>query len=174
MNLQIKGILTKIPTEEDIKNTGKELGIDLPPSYIKFVKEYGAGQLCGMFLIYVPGSEKIDLIKRSKRDTQLIAESVEYNLWDSSSTKVDATWLKTLVPFGSSSNGDILCWDINQKFEEGEYPIVFLEHEQECAVTVAKNIEDFITNFCLANKIDEVNPIGNGEKWNLTNSFEPI
>lgn len=173
-NLKIQGTITTTPNDEDIRKAEEELGLTFPPSYKNFVKRFGNGVLCSMFLIYVPNSmnENLDLVKKYTFEKDIIQQNVEGGLWDDAA--VDKNWLLSLTPFGSSQNGDILCWDTNQKSESGEYNIYLLDNEQNGTPLVARSMNEFVEEFCINQKIDEIYPVGQGEKWNLPNTFEPL
>jgi cell wall assembly regulator SMI1 len=174
MEIQITNIATGIPTQEDISSAENTLGIKLPDSYKDFVLKYGVGLLCDLFTIYVPNAvnTQLELVHMSQQDKNVIIENIEGNLWEYAEPTVDTDWLQTLTPFGTSINGDIVCWDANRKLENGEYPIVILSSEQEYAVKVATSMSEFI-DFCLSGKIDELLPVGQGKKWKLPSTFVP-
>jgi hypothetical protein len=171
-NLIVEGEITMPPTDDDVKIVEHTLGITFPPSYNKFVKKYGAGLLCGLFLIHVPNStdEDVDLVRKHRFEKETTKELVEAGFWDRLVT--DKDWLLSLFPFGSSENGDILCWDLNQKDENGEYPIYLLDNEQSAAPLVAHSMDEFVEEFCINQKIDDIYPMGQGERWNLPARFE--
>jgi hypothetical protein len=175
MNLKIKGTIMNIPTDQDIITAEKELGLSLPKSYIDFVQTYGTGQLCELFNIFVPevDNENINLAIASKATREFIHESTDMGLWGESKPKVDTKWIDSLIPFGNSDNGDILCWDTEKKDDDGEYPIVFLENEQAFAFVAANSMEEFVDEFCINGEIDILYPVGDGTTWELEGIFQP-
>lgn len=174
MDIQVTQNVTGIPSQADLTFAEDKLGIKLPDSYKEYVLKYGVGILCDLFTIYVPNSANphLELVQMSQQDKSIIKENIEGNLWEYAEPAVDTEWLQTLTPFGSSINGDTVCWDTNRKLENGEYPIVILSSEQEYAVEVATSMSEFI-DFCLNGKIDELLPVGQGKKWKLPSTFVP-
>lgn len=174
-NLQIEGNVSTPITRKVINRAENELGFTFPDSYVNFVMQYGGGLLCGLFNILVPNtsSTNIDIVARNKELKSLIKENIEAGFWDDAKD-ISKEWLLSLEPFGTSDNGDIMCWDVNKKDERGEYEIYLLENEQNEAPLVAKNLDEFIQGFCLDQKIDEIFPMGQGEKWNLQATFKPF
>jgi len=175
-NLVIKGHITKTPNDDDLQLVEQKLQFLLPPSYKNFVKQYGEGLLCGLFLIYVPNSEdeNIDLFKKYAFEKNIIKEHIESGYWNNfiESQELSKQWFLSLEPFGSSENGDILCWDTAKRDQSGEYPIYLLDNEQSTAPLVAHSMDEFVEGFCINQKIDEIYPIGHGQKWDLPNTFE--
>lgn len=175
MELKVTNNVTGTPSEKDLTSAEHKLGIKLPDSYKKYVCKYGVGLLCDLFMIYVPNAvnTNIELIQMSLQDKSIIKDNIEGNLWKYAEPAVDTGWLQTVTPFGTSINGDTVCWDTTRKLENGEYPIVILSSEQEYVVEVATSMSEFI-DLCLNGKIDELLPIGQGKKWNLPATFVPI
>ncbi len=167
--------ITIIPTKEYLISAESKLTFKFPDSYVSFVTQYGGGSLCGLFNILVPNTSNanIDIISKNKELKSLIKENIEAGFWDNVGG-VSKEWLLSLEPFRESDNGDILCWDINKKNEKGEYQIYLLENEQNEAPLVATTLDEFIQEFCLNQKIDDIFPMGQGKKWNLEPTFKPF
>lgn len=174
--LELKRKPNNLPSEEGISKAEKYLGYKFPPSYISFVKNYGTGLLCGFFNIFVPGvsNNNLALEKRAvEYEKMRLRDKTHLTYWKDAKPPVNIPWLKTLRVFGSSDNGDLLCWDINNPRMNNEYPIYFLDNEEACIIHAGDSIDDFIEGFCINGKIDELYPLGKNEKWNLPHTFIP-
>jgi len=171
MDIKQIGKSQNIPTAENLSLAEEKLGFTLSPSYKKFVKKYGSGLLCGFFNIFVPGS-KVDLVNRSEEYKKTIKENIKMGLWKNVKG-ISEDWLLNLFPFGSTDNGDIMCWDISKKNDDGEYPIYLLDSEQEAAPLLAQSLNELIEEVCIRQKLDQIFPMGQGQSWSLPNTFEP-
>jgi hypothetical protein len=172
-NIRVIGSVKDIPSEAQIKIVESTLDLRLPTSYRNFVTKFGSGLLCDLFSIYIPGAkiDHMDLMAESKLKKVTIMNALKSGFIESEKlglNNVDV--VKSFVPFGNSSNGDILCWDTLHE-NEGEYPIYFIDNEYTTIFIAAQSLNEFVEEFCLK-KIDEIYPIGNGDKWNLPATFK--
>jgi len=148
----------------------KILGCTLPPSYIEYIQRWGSGLAFGLFVIWPPDSNPhIDIRVQSPDNRHIIQEHIDWGLWNAD--KVE--FLKGLIPFGESENSDILCWDPQKRLPNGEMPIYLLDNEQALAPYVGDSLMTFFGDYCADEKLDEVFPVGQGQKWNLPKNFDP-
>ena len=100
-------------------------GKGFPTSYKEFVKKYGFGVTCNLFIIYIPMNAYRDsFFVRSKEVITTYQDVLddEEELWFDLGPNVAYSKLKDLVPFSVSENGDYLFWDISTS-NNNEYDI---------------------------------------------------
>lgn len=165
--ITIKDGILNPSSEEDIKTTQEKLPFKLPQSYIDFIRKFGRGLLCQLFLIRTPS----DLLNFSEFDKKNILDGFALDAWDIS--KLTKEKAEKLFVFGSSENGDTLCWDLENE-NNGEFSIWFLGDEDKIVGKVADNLYDFVNNFCINQGIDKYYPVGQNLKWNLPTTFIPL
>jgi hypothetical protein len=171
--IKVKTGNLKVPFLEDIRTSEEKLNFKLPPSYLNFIKKFGWGVLCNLFLISIPSpNTAADLIGRSIDGKKIISDCFEMGFWDLS--KLSKEKGENLFVFGASENGDLLCWDLENGNEDGEFPIWFLGDENEVVGKIADNLYDFDNNFCINQEIDKHYSAGGDRKWNLPLIFKPL
>lgn len=154
---------------EMLSNTASIVGHELPLSYVYFVQKWGAGLAFGMFRIWVPiGNPGWDIQILNPSYKELLRDTVVNGMWPTSLTELAGR----VLPFGDSVNGDLLCWDPENKTPDGEMAIHLLSNEQDEAPMVGSSLVDFLGEYCVEAKLDETFPVGGGLKWNLPLSFD--
>jgi hypothetical protein len=112
-----------VPTPEQIRDAEHKLGIQFPPSFLRFLREAGDCQLPFWQTYWVGGASlgcrNIVLANKEERTT-------------------DTPLPRFLVAFHNNGCGDQLCFDTRERSPDGEYPIVFRDHE----ATVEENLAD--------------------------------
>ena len=86
-------------------------GKKFPPSYVSFVRQYGYGLSCGLFIIYIPMGDYPDSFFVRSREIISTYQDVLDNkeeLWFDVAPDLEYSKLKDLIPFGVSENGDYL------------------------------------------------------------------
>jgi hypothetical protein len=111
------------PVPEQIQDAERKLGIQFPPSFLRFLREAGDCQLPFWQTYWIGGAalgwRNIVAANEAERDTDVPLPSF-------------------LVAFHNNGCGDQLCFDTRQRSPDGEHPIVFWDHES----TVAENLAD--------------------------------
>lgn len=112
-----------VPTDSQIRDTEQKLGIKFPPSFLTYLQEANDVQLRYWETYWVGdeslGWRNIVAANEAERDT-------------------DAPLPSYLVAFFNNGCGDQLCFDTRHRSSEGEYPIVFWDHE----LSVDDNLAD--------------------------------
>ena len=170
--IEVSGHLTTVPTDAELDEASKKLGIELPPSYRAFAKKYGFGLTYGLFYIYVPVNNSEaggHLVDRSEELKEEINESIEggYMRFTPGGSKEIA---ERAVPFGYSDNGHILFWDPNAKNSRGEYPIYVVWNRKSGVFLAADDFYEFLQ------KASEpgVGGILGRATFQLRQTFEPL
>jgi hypothetical protein len=158
---------------DDLNLAELQLGFSLPPSYKEFVNKFGEGLLADFFRIPSIKTKGADLVVWNKRLKKQIKEAVGDKLWEMAEVPPKKKWILSLEPFADTTNGDILCWDIDTKDKAGEYAVFLLDNGYSCYPKVSTSFQEFVDEFCLNQKIDKIYPVGNGKKWGLPPTFEP-
>lgn len=109
------------PSLQQIRDAEQKLGIQFPPSFLRFLQEAGDCQL-PFWETYWVGD---DLLRWRNI---VAANEAERN--------TDVPLPRFLVAFHNNGCGDQLCFDTRQRSPEGEYSIVFWDHE----ATVEENL----------------------------------
>jgi len=97
-------------SEEQVAAAETALGVQFPPSYRRLLLSFRQGQMPGdVYWVDGDGSldEWLDIVKNNQPG------------WHPS-------FLLAIVTYG---NGDESCFDLRRRDEDGEYPIVFYDHE---------------------------------------------
>lgn len=134
-----------VATDEQLDDAGRALGFPLPPSYRAFAREYGAGRLADLFLIVVPGGTPgcNDLVAHSRALADSIRESLARG-FVRFSPDGSAELVARLVPFGTSENGDTLCWDPGLATPEGELPVYVIGARRDATRRAAHAFAEFV------------------------------
>jgi|ERR1051326_1539750 cell wall assembly regulator SMI1 len=124
------------PTQAQIADTEAKLGFKFPPSFVTFLDKAGSYKLRYWETFWVGDDSlryrNIVEANRSEREDSEPALPV------------------FLVTFHNNGCGDQLCFDTRKPGEDGEYPIVFWDHERtveenlESLSPVAKNFADWL------------------------------
>ncbi len=110
------------PSDEQIATAESQLGCKFPPSYVRFLAEGGAYQLPFWQPYWVGPCEREDIVEANRREREEAASPLpEY-----------------LVSFHNNSMGDQLCFDARSPDEQGEYPVVFWDHEISAEENIAE------------------------------------
>lgn len=120
------------PTEAQIREAEAELGLDFPPSFRTFLQFAGAYQL-PYWETYWVGDEGLGY-----------RNIVEANRCERN--EAEPALPPFLVAFHNNGSGDQLCFDTRRCDENGEYPIVFWDHEESQEDNLA-NLAKVATNF---------------------------
>ena len=102
------------PTVEQIRDAEAGLGRQFPPSFLEFLREAGACQL-PLWQTYWVGDGSL-----GPRNI-VAANEAQRN--------ADPPLPCFLVAFHNNGCGDQLCFDTRQRSADGEYPVVFWDHE---------------------------------------------
>ena len=141
--LTLKSPISHTSTDTDLFASSQKLDIQLPKAYQDFVKEYGYGLTCGLFIIYSPLGKHDGLFSRSNTLKQELIDSVQsgfiYYQPDGSPELV-----QRLAPFGYSENADILAWDPKSPSEPGEYWIYLIGSRKFEVRKVVANLTEFL------------------------------
>ncbi len=143
------GSPAKKPTKNDVRDFEREHDFVLPPSYVSFAREFGAGQIRRFFEIYVPGKEadkcRLQRVQEA-RGSELLAEIYG-----------DPEFIERMIPFCNTIGGDIIVWDPERQThsEPTEYLICVLPRDFSQVVPLVDNFEDFIWKVCLGDRFLE-------------------
>lgn len=147
-------------------------GKKFPPSYVSFVRQYGYGLSCGLFIIYIPMGDYPDSFFVRSREIISTYQDVLDNkeeLWFDVAPDLEYSQLKDLIPFGVSENGDYLFWDIMSK--EDEMDIYITDFRATGFIRVATDLYDFFYKVTSPDKYKEVLPFA---QEMLPNTFQPF
>jgi hypothetical protein len=111
------------PTPEQVRDSEARLDARFPPSFLEFLREAGACRL-PLWQTYWVGDEALG--------PRHIVSANEAQRNSKSPLPC------FLVAFHNNGCGDQLCFDTRQRSAEGEYPVVFWDHE----VSVEENLAD--------------------------------
>ena len=103
------------PTPEQITNAETKLGIKFPPSFLIFLEKAGTYQL--------PYWETYWVGNASLGFRNIIAANM------SEREETESSLPLFLVAFQNNGCGDQICFDVRNRNEHGEYPIVLWDHE---------------------------------------------
>jgi len=130
---------------ESLENYVFKNGKGFPVSYKNFVKKYGYGLSCELFIIFIPMKEYGDsFFIRSKEITSTYQDVIDNKeeLWFDLGINVKYDKLKDLIPFGTSENGDYVFWDISTE-NNNEYDIYITDFRGVAFTKVANNLYEF-------------------------------
>jgi len=116
------------PSAEQVAAAEDALGCRLPPSYVRFLRSCHAGTL-RFWSTYWVGSEP----RRSGQSQNIVRENEKLRApsgpWPG--------WPRFLVAFQTDSGGNLNCFDSRGATDDGEWPIVFWDHELPAEDNVA-------------------------------------
>ncbi|NPD24341.1 MULTISPECIES: SMI1/KNR4 family protein [Corallococcus] len=146
--LEVKGPQRFTAPEELLDAAEKALGVTLPGSYREFAKRYGFGEVGGMFTVHVPvpaGAQPgcAGLVGLSRELAGELVEDVDRQALD---LRPDGTpgLVRRLVPFGTSSNGDVMAWDPAAASGPGELWIYLVSPRSGGVWRAAPNMAVFL------------------------------
>lgn len=145
-------------------------GRKFPPSYVSFVRQYGYGLSCGLFIIYIPMGDYPDSFFIRSKEIISTYQDVLNNkeeLWFDVAPDLEYSKLKDLIPFGVSENGDYLFWDIMSK--ESEMDIYITDFRATGFLRVARDLYDFFYKVTSPDRYKEVLPFA---QEMLPNTFQ--
>jgi hypothetical protein len=149
---------------EDCRVAASDLQLPaLPPSYIEYINRFGAGEWRPRLLIAVP--------RHPKRPVTLAYRAKGWQ--KGASVSPPPPKLTRLIPFGGHSDGYTLCWDTDSLMSSGEMSICLLEHEQEQILYCGNNLLEFLWEYWIGLKLDEVYPLTGGS-WDCEPVFKTI
>ena len=134
-------------------------GRKFPFSYVSFVRQYGYGLSCGLFIIYIPMGDYPDsFFIRSKEIISTYQDVLDNkeNLWFDVAPDLEYSRLKDLIPFGVSENGDYLFWDIMSK--EDEMDIYITDFRATGFLRVASDLYELFYKVTSPDRYKEVLP----------------
>jgi len=103
------------PTQEQVINAETKLDIKFPPSFLIFLEKAGTYQL-PYWETYWVGDESLGF-------RNIIAANI------SEREGTESSLPSFIVAFQNNGCGDLSCFDVRNRDEHGEYPIVFWDHE---------------------------------------------
>lgn len=172
-NLKVKGKVIEEEDTEFLNNYTFFNNRKFPDSYINFVKQYGYGLSCDLFLIYIPMGKHPDSWHiRSKEIISTYQDVLddEENLWFDLEPDVTYQKLKYLIPFAMSENGHYLFWDIDNR-EGNEFDIYITDFRGIGFTRVASNLYEFFEKITLSSSFKEILPFSQNP---LPNTFKPL
>ena len=134
-------------------------GRKFPSSYVSFVRQYGYGLSCGLFIIYTPMGDYPDsFFIRSKEIISTYQDVLDNkeNLWFDVAPDLEYSRLKDLIPFGVSENGDYLFWDIMST--EDEMDIYITDFRATGFLRVASDLYELFYKVTSPDRYKEVLP----------------
>lgn len=158
---------------EELKNFRFKNGKRFPESYIKFVKKYGYGRTCDLFLIYVPYGNHNDSFLIRKDEIISTYKDVledENELWFDLEPDLNYEDLKNLIPFGISENGYYLFWDTETN-NKNEMDIYITDFRGLGFTKVAKDLFEFLDLIISKSHFKKVLPFSTEP---LKPTFEPL
>jgi hypothetical protein len=154
------------PTDQDLDEAEKRLGVPLPASYRAFAMEIGPGILCDWFRIYAPcrDSETADLASYAEKTRQALP--------DENHPLAFPFPVKDLIPFADTMIGDCFGFYPKEKTKDDEYAIyVMLGEPPPRVVRVADSFSDFIDNVVFGKRLVELK-LYNSASWPMM--WEPF
>jgi hypothetical protein len=129
-------------------------GFRLPASYCDFAENFGYGLLCNLFIVYIPKDGGDDLVKRNATLTKVILDGIENDYFEygpDGSPEV----AQRLIPFGISENGDILCWNPNERSGPDECFIYLIGYKLGSVKRAAPDLYAFVEK-CVNNDMSDL------------------
>ena len=148
-------------------------GKGFPASYKEFVKKYGYGVTCNLFIIYIPMNVYGDsFFVRSKEVIATYQDVLddEEELWFDFGPNVAYSKLKDLVPFSVSENGDYLFWDIST-YNNNEYDIYMTNFRGLPFTKVASSLNELFDKITSERDFRSVFPFSESP---LPKQFKPL
>jgi len=163
---QVRVVGTKfVNSPEDCRLAVNDLQLPgLPPSYQEYVARFGAGEWRPDLVIAAPRHPNRYLtlafaIKGLQKMTPPLPRKPK---------------LTRLLPFGGHADGYHLCWDTDSLMDNGEMSICLLqEHEQEPIIYCGNTLLEFLAEYWIGRKLDQVYPLQGGS-WNCNPEFRAI
>ena len=128
------------PTDEQVAVAQSALGCSFPPSFLRFLATAGAYQLPYWETYWVGPCERQDIVVANRWEREEAASPLPLYL----------------VSFHNDGMGNQLCFDTRSADNDGEYPIVFWDHEIPAEENLAK-LDVVACNFAewLAMEVEE-------------------
>jgi hypothetical protein len=157
------------PAAADLDKVEAKIKAKLPASYREYAQVFGAGELGGYFRINVP-------LPKAKSKMNDLAGLVAFAREEEelyTDTYGDEAFVKRMIPFGTTTGGDILAWDPKAVTDkaDNEYAVVVLPNGRDKIVKAFPDFKTFVTKGALGSEFAKA--IKYKGTWDVKKEFLP-
>jgi hypothetical protein len=154
----------------------KQMSLELPSSYCEYAKRFGLGEWEQDLVTYVPVEPTYNPLFDPSIVSYAESQRSVIDLWISDDKR--RRQMKTperverLVAFARWTSGFSLNWDTGSKQKNGEMDLYLANYPETCEYC-GSNILEFLLDYWIGGKINQVYRFSNNEKWGTSNRFNP-